>query len=60
MPTSTESRVFESRSTAPHGRLVSAPKSLSLDEITPERYARLKPAQKKEMVGKLIEFLKSI
>jgi hypothetical protein len=59
MPTSTE-RTFESRAAAPAARLVSAPKAPSLEEITPQHYARLNPAQKKEMVDKLIDFLKSI
>lgn len=59
MPTSTK-RTFESRAAASAVRLASAPKAPSLDEITPQRYARLNPAEKKEMVDKLIDFLKSI
>lgn len=59
MPKTTE-RTFESRAAAPSGRLVSTPKAPSLEEITPQRFARLNPTQKKEMVDKLIDFLKSI
>ncbi len=60
MPETSTKRSYESRAAAPHLHLASAPKTPSLDEITPAHYARLTEQERKEMVGKLIEFLKSV
>lgn len=60
MPKSTDNRVYDSRLSAASARLVNAHQAPSLEEITPQRYARLSEAQKKQMVDKLIDFLKSI
>ena len=60
MPETSTKRSFESRSAAPHLHLAGTAKTPSLDEITPAHYARLTEKERKEMVGKLIEFLKSV
>jgi hypothetical protein len=52
-------RTFESRPAIdPKARL--EPASLpALDKVTPEVYARLSPKQRRLLLGKLIEFLKT-
>lgn len=60
MPDTTK-RAFESRSAAPKLHLAGSTRATpSLEEITPASYARLTEKERKEMVSKLIEFLKSV
>lgn len=60
MPETRSKRAYDSRVAAPNLRLAGASKTPSLDEITPAHYARLTEKERKEMVSKLIEFLKSV
>jgi hypothetical protein len=55
-----QKRTFESQiSLKPAGLKVAPSKTPSLEEMTPARYSKLTAHQRKELMLKLIEFLKS-
>lgn len=59
MEKSKTKRTFESQPAVSGKAHLVSTRAPALDKITPEGYSRLTPQQQQELVGRLVEFLKT-